>query len=74
VETISRGGRTVRGFALGDAGETGGGSGTVALAAAMTGAAVGLLTHVLKVPLWGSVLAGAGAVLVTKVGIDRAAA
>ena len=42
-------------------------------AAVMTGAAAGLLAHVLKAPTWGAIAAGVGGALLTKVGIDRAA-
>jgi hypothetical protein len=41
-------------------------------AAVMTGAAAGLLATVLRAPLWGAILAGAGAAFVTHVGIERA--
>lgn len=44
-----------------------------AFAALMTGAAAGLLAHVLRAPVWGSIAAGVGAALVTHVGIDQAA-
>ena len=44
------------------------------LAAVMTGATVGLLAHVFKAPIGVSLLAGAGAAIVTKLGIDKAAA
>jgi hypothetical protein len=44
-----------------------------AFAALTTGAAAGLLAHVLHAPMWGSILVGAGAALFTHVGIDRAA-
>lgn len=72
MERISLGGRTVGGFALSaDSGSSSGVS--PAYAAVATGAAIGLLAHVLHAPLWGSIAAGAGAALVTKVGIDRAA-
>ena len=40
----------------------------------MTGAAVGLLAYVLKAPLWGAILSGAGATVVTNWGIERASA
>lgn len=46
--------------------------GTVTLASVMTGATVGLLAFVLRAPLWGSLLAGAGAAVTTKWAIDRA--
>lgn len=46
--------------------------GPVALASVMTGAAAGLLAYVLKAPLWGSILVGAGGAVATKVIIDRA--
>lgn len=42
-------------------------------AALMTGAAAGLLAHVLHAPMWGSIVVGAGAALVTHVGIDQTA-
>lgn len=63
-------GRTATGLAapLGAGGETGA---SPIYAGLMTGAAVGLLVYVLKVPVWGAVVAGAGAALATKVGIDR---
>ena len=44
-----------------------------AFAALMTGAAAGLLAHVLHAPMWGSIAAGVGAALVTHVGIDQTA-
>ena len=37
------------------------------------GVAAGLLAAVLHAPLWGSIVAGCGAALFTKVGIDKAA-
>jgi len=46
--------------------------GTVAAASLMAGAAAGLLVHVLRAPLWASILSGVGAAYVTKVGIERA--
>jgi len=75
METISLGGHIVPGFALGaPSTPSNDGGGTVALASMMTGATAGLLAYVVKAPVWGAVLAGAGAALLTKVGIDRAAA
>ncbi len=44
-----------------------------AFAALMTGAAAGLLAHVLHAPTWGSIAVGVGAALVTHVGIDQTA-
>jgi hypothetical protein len=43
------------------------------MASLAVGATVGLLAHVLHAPFWGSLLAGAGAAMVTNVGIDKAA-
>ncbi len=71
MEVIYRGGRPVGGFGLGQQ-QPATGSGTVALASMMTGATAGLLAYVLKAPLWGAVLAGTGAAVVTKYAIDRA--
>ena len=73
------GGRAVAGFALGQpvglvASSDGGSVVSPTYAAVMTGATVGLLAYVLKAPLWGAVVSGAGAALVTKYGIDRAVA
>lgn len=48
------------------------GGGSMLYAELMTGAAVGLLAHILRAPLWGAVVAGAGAALMTRIGIDRA--
>jgi hypothetical protein len=73
METISFGGRTVRGFALGDASGAPSPGASPVFAAVMTGATAGLLAYVLKAPLWGSIVAGSGAAFVTKWGIDRAA-
>lgn len=70
METIYRGGRPVGSFALGDQPVAGGG--TVALASMMTGATAALLAYTLRAPLWGAVLAGTGAAVVTKYAIDRA--
>ena len=43
-------------------------------AAAMAGLAVAGIVYALKAPVWGVVLAGAGVALLTKTGIDSAAA
>jgi hypothetical protein len=75
MENISIGGRPMPGFALGE--PVGVGQDGVAsskYAALMTGAATGLLVYVLQAPVWGAVLAGAAAAVVTKASIDRAAA
>jgi hypothetical protein len=42
-------------------------------ASLMTGAAAGLLAHVLHAPMWGAIVTGVGAALVTHVGIDKTA-
>jgi|HubBroStandDraft_2_1064218.scaffolds.fasta_scaffold04383_10 hypothetical protein len=72
MERISIGGRQVPGFALG-APDTNVVTVTPAVAAVGVGVAAGLLAAVLKAPLWGSIVAGCGAALFTKVGIDKAA-
>lgn len=75
METIYRGGRPVGGFALAGEGTpppAPAGGGTVALASMMTGATAGLLAHVLRAPMWGSILAGAAAAVTTRYAIDRA--
>lgn len=75
MERISLGGRPAAGFALGQPiGSSDSGGVSPTYAAVMTGAAAGLLVYVLRAPTWGAVLAGAGTALVTKVGIERAAA
>lgn len=72
MDTLYLAGRPVRGFALGDDSPTApAGAGVVTAAAVMAGAAAGLLAHVLRAPLWGSLLGAAGAALATKVAIDR---
>lgn len=60
------------GFGVGYVQTTGAGASPV-FAALMTGAAAGLFAHVLKAPAWGSLVAGTGAALVAKFGIDRLA-
>lgn len=70
MEVIYRGGRPIGGFGLGDQPVAGGG--TVALASMMTGATAGLVAHMAKAPLWGAILIGTGAAVVTKWAIDRA--
>jgi hypothetical protein len=76
TETIMLRGRPAVGFALGSqpvgVSEVPA-SATPVLAAVMTGAAAGLLAHVLKAPVWGAIMAGAGAAFLAKVGIDRVA-
>ena len=74
MEQLSRGGRSVPGFALGQADDAPTPSLVVQYAVLMTGVATGLLVGpVLKAPLWGAILAGAGAAVVAKAGIERAA-
>jgi hypothetical protein len=74
MEHVSRGGRSVAGFALGRVGDAPGPAATPILAAVMTGAAAGLLAYTLRAPTWGALLAGSGAMLVTKLAIDRVGA
>lgn len=76
-ESISLGGRRVSGFTLGATEEPTdevvvGVSPTYA--AIMTGATAGLAVLVFKGPAWGSVLAFAGVSVLTKFGIENAAA
>lgn len=74
MERVSLGNRRVSGFAIG--GESVGVPSVLAspmYAAIMTGTAAALLAYTLKAPAWGSVIAGAGAAIVTKYGIDAAA-
>ena len=74
MEQIRINGRKIQGFALGAPdGTTVTVSATPAIAAAGVGIAAGLLAAVLKAPLWGTIVTGAAAALVTKVGIDKAA-
>ena len=74
LQTVSLGGRPVRGFALGDPSPAGAEvTATPAIAALAVGATAGLLANLLKAPLWGAILAGAGAAVTTKFTIDRAA-
>lgn len=47
---------------------------TPVLAAAMVGATVGLLAHVMKASAPVAILTGAGATILAKIGIDRASA
>jgi hypothetical protein len=72
METISRGGRPVAGFV--GAATTSSPGVSPAYAAIATGATVGLLAYVLKAPAGWAVLIGSAGALVTKVGIDAAAA
>lgn len=74
MEGVAIGGRTVPGFALGQSVGVGDASAGVspAYAAIMTGGTIGLLVYVLKAPLWGAIVAGSGAALLTKLGVDRA--
>ena len=63
------------GFSLGQPVGVGAASGVAspAYAATMTGAAAGLLAYVLSAPVWGALVVGAAAAIVTKAGIERAA-
>jgi hypothetical protein len=72
MDQIRFNGRNVPGFGVGVS-DTNVVSVTPAVAAVGVGVAAGLLAAVLKAPLWGSIVAGAGAALFTKVGIDKAA-
>ena len=74
MDQIRFNGRNVPGFGTGAPdGTTVTVSATPAIAAAGVGVAAGLLAAVLKAPLWGTIVAGCGAALFTKVGIDKAA-
>ena len=74
MERISLNGRQVPGFALGQAKpDTVKFSVSPAVAAVSVGVTAGLLAAVLHAPLWGTLVAGSAAALVTKVGIDKAA-
>ena len=74
MELISLNGRTVPGFALGQAApDTVKFAVTPAVAAVSVGVTAGLLAAVLHAPLWGTIVSGCAAALVTKVGIDKAA-
>ena len=73
MDQISLGGRPIAGFLLDDTTGSSSSGATPVLAAAMTGATVGLLAYVFKAPVGVSLLAGTGAAIVTKLGIDRAA-
>ena len=74
MERISLNGRAVPGFALSQASpDTVKFAVTPAVAAVGVGVTAGLLAAVLHAPLWGSIVAGCGAALFTKVGIDKAA-
>lgn len=74
-ETISLGGRRVTGFSLGDDSSKPASivKVTPALAAVSVGVTAGLFAAVLHAPVWGSILAGSAAAIVTKVGIDKSA-
>ena len=72
METISLGGRPAAGFALGQPVGVGeGGVVSPRYASVMTGAAAGLFAYVLHAPVWGAVVVGAGAAIITKASIDR---
>lgn len=71
---ISRGGRPVPGFALGDASSSTT-QATPVVAAVMVGATIGLLSHVVFKSSTGvAILTGAGATILAKIGIDKASA
>jgi hypothetical protein len=72
MDQIRFNGRNVPGFGVG-APDTNVVTVTPAVAAVGVGVAADLLAAVLKAPLWGSIVAGCGAALFTKVGIDKAA-
>lgn len=71
METLYRGGREVGRAGVGDSVVVREGA-PVALASVMTGATAGLVAYVLRAPLWGALLVGAGGALVTKLAIDGA--
>ena len=70
MDVVCRGGHQVAGFGVG--GSAPSPPPTVAIASVMTGAAAGLLAYVLRAPVWGAILVGAGSAVVAKVAIDRA--
>lgn len=72
ADQIRFNGRNVPGFGVGDD-PTVKFAVTPAVAAVGVGVTAGLLAAVLHAPLWGSIVAGCGAALFTKVGIDKAA-
>ncbi len=73
MERISFNGRQVPGFGLGQTKPDVKFSVSPAVAAVSVGVTAGLLAAVLHAPLWGTLVAGSAAALVTKVGIDKAA-
>lgn len=76
VETISFGGLAVPGFALGASSAVDKSNvqvtATPVVAALAVGTTVSLFAATLKAPLWGTLLAGSAASLITKVAIDLA--
>jgi hypothetical protein len=68
---ISRGGRPVPALGETTSAPT---KATPVLAAAMVGATVGLLAHVMKASAPVAILTGAGATILAKIGIDKASA
>ena len=73
METISLNGRAVPGFLGQTNPSTVKFAVTPAVAAVSVGVTAGLLAAVLHAPLWGTIVAGSAAALMTKVGIDKAA-
>ena len=73
MDTVSLGGRRVAGFSLG-ADSAPVVTATPAVAAMAVGTTASLFVAALKAPMWGTILAGSLAALVTKVAIDRAGA
>ena len=71
---MNYGGRPVPGFALGAPAAAPSMTASTAMAAVMVGATVGLIAHVMKASTGMALLAGAGATVLAKVGIDKASA